>query len=119
MTGVFVKPLWLRGNPAARFLRKIIIGIPSELYRWLAAIRILKGMDMFIVPGTGLLTDAYGLTPWGPIPNHLVNGAKFKVVKLVCVSKNIQSICFWEHCQVVSFWTSGLIDYASLNAQAY
>jgi polysaccharide pyruvyl transferase WcaK-like protein len=66
MTGVFAKPLWLRGNPVARFLRKIIIGIPSELYRWLAAIRILKGMDMFIVPGTGLLTDAYGLTPWGP-----------------------------------------------------
>ena len=66
MTGVFVKPLWLRGNPAARFLRKIIIGIPSELYRWLAAIRILKGMGMLIVPGTGLLTDVCGLFGWGP-----------------------------------------------------
>ena len=66
MTGVFVKPLWLRGNPAARFLRKIIIGIPSELYRWLAAIRILKGMGMLIVPGTGLLTDVCGLSGWGP-----------------------------------------------------
>lgn len=66
MTGVFVKPLWLRRNPAARFLRKIIIGIPSELYRWLAAIRILKGMGMLIIPGTGLLTDAYGLSGWGP-----------------------------------------------------
>jgi polysaccharide pyruvyl transferase WcaK-like protein len=26
----------------------------------------LKGTDVFIVPGTGLLTDAYGLTNWGP-----------------------------------------------------
>jgi polysaccharide pyruvyl transferase WcaK-like protein len=61
-----VKPLWLLGHPIARYLRKIVIGIPSELYRWLAGIRILKSMDVFIVPGTGLLTDAYGLMGWGP-----------------------------------------------------
>ena len=66
MTGILVKPRWLHGNPAVRFLRKIIIGIPSELYRWLAAIKTLKGSRMLIVPGTGLLTDVCGLWGWGP-----------------------------------------------------
>lgn len=50
----------------AKWLRRVFIGAPSELYRWLDGFRTLKGTDMFIVPGTGLLTDAYGLTPWGP-----------------------------------------------------
>ena len=66
MTGILVKPRWLHGNPAMRFLRTIIIGIPSELYRWLAAIKTLKGSWMLIVPGTGLLTDVCGLWGWGP-----------------------------------------------------
>ena len=66
MTGILVKPRWLHGNPAMRFLRKIIIGIPSELYRWLTAIKTLKGSWMLIVPGTGLLTDVCGLWGWGP-----------------------------------------------------
>jgi polysaccharide pyruvyl transferase WcaK-like protein len=66
MTGILVKPEWLQGHPLTRFLRKIIIGIPSELYRWLDAFRALKGVDMLIVPGTGLLTDAYGRVSWGP-----------------------------------------------------
>jgi polysaccharide pyruvyl transferase WcaK-like protein len=66
MTGILVKPRWLHGNPTMRFLRKIIIGIPSELYRWLAAIKTLKGNWMLIVPGTGLLTDVCGLWGWGP-----------------------------------------------------
>jgi polysaccharide pyruvyl transferase WcaK-like protein len=66
MTGILVKPLWFHGNPVVRFLRKIIIGIPSELYRWFAAIRILNKNCMLIVPGTGLLTDVCGLWGWGP-----------------------------------------------------
>jgi polysaccharide pyruvyl transferase WcaK-like protein len=64
--GVVVKPLSHVGHPIARYLRKIVIGIPSEVYRWLTGVRILKNMDVFIVPGTGLLTDAYGLMGWGP-----------------------------------------------------
>jgi polysaccharide pyruvyl transferase WcaK-like protein len=65
-SGVVLKPRWLRGNPLSRLLREIIIGIPSELYRWLDAFRTLKGTHILIVPGTGLLTDAYGLLGWGP-----------------------------------------------------
>lgn len=50
----------------AGLLRKIFIGVPRELLRWLEAFRALRGVDMLIVPGTGLLTDAYGLQGWGP-----------------------------------------------------
>jgi polysaccharide pyruvyl transferase WcaK-like protein len=65
ISSIVVKRWGLR-SPLARSLRKVFIGIPSELYRWLNAFRALKGADMFIVPGTGLLTDAYGLSRWGP-----------------------------------------------------
>ncbi len=55
-----------RRTGLAGLLRKIFIGVPRELFRWLEAFRILRGADMLIVPGTGLLTDAYGLQNWGP-----------------------------------------------------
>lgn len=53
-------------NPLARLARRLCIGVPNELYRWLDAFRMLRGTDIVIVPGTGLLTDAYGLGNWGP-----------------------------------------------------
>jgi len=66
MNGVFLKPQWLQGDPLSRTLRKIIIGIPSEVFRWYKAVCTLKDLDALIVVGTGLLTDAYGLVSWGP-----------------------------------------------------
>lgn len=57
---------WMPRNRAARALRSFFVGVPSELYRWVKAFRTLKHTDVFIVPGTGLLTDAYGLRTWGP-----------------------------------------------------
>lgn len=53
-------------NPLVRLARKLCIGVPNELYRWFDAFTILKGTDILMVPGTGLLTDAYGLGSWGP-----------------------------------------------------
>lgn len=50
----------------ARWLRKIFVGVPREMFRWFEAFWTLRGVDMLIVPGTGLLTDAYGLQGWGP-----------------------------------------------------
>lgn len=47
-------------------LRRILIGLPSELWRWLDAFKKLRGADALIIPGTGLLTDSYGLLSWGP-----------------------------------------------------
>jgi polysaccharide pyruvyl transferase WcaK-like protein len=60
-----VKP-WNLRNPVARLLRKLFIGVPSELYRWFDVFKMLNGTDMLIIPGTGLLTDAFGLLQWGP-----------------------------------------------------
>ncbi|MGO9531637.1 MAG: polysaccharide pyruvyl transferase family protein [Syntrophobacteraceae bacterium] len=62
---IILRP-WTRRNPLARLVRQVFIGIPAELYRWLDAFRTLRGADVLIVPGTGLLTDAYGLRNWGP-----------------------------------------------------
>jgi polysaccharide pyruvyl transferase WcaK-like protein len=49
-----------------RLLRRIFVGVPREVFRWFDAFRTLRGVDMLIIPGTGLLTDAYGLQGWGP-----------------------------------------------------
>ena len=57
---------WQPKQRVARLLRTMIFGIPSELYRWIDGFRTLKGADMVIVPGTGLLTDAHDLLYWGP-----------------------------------------------------
>lgn len=53
-------------NRAARLLRSIVVGIPNEVYRWVQAFAALQGTKLLIVPGTGLLTDAYGIRSWGP-----------------------------------------------------
>jgi polysaccharide pyruvyl transferase WcaK-like protein len=53
-------------SPLIRAARKVCIGIPRELYRWVKALLILRRIDVLIIPGTGLLTDAYGLSSWGP-----------------------------------------------------
>jgi polysaccharide pyruvyl transferase WcaK-like protein len=57
---------WRPHNHLAGIFRSAFIGIPSELYRWLEALIMLKGVGTLIIPGTGLLTDAYGLKGWGP-----------------------------------------------------
>jgi polysaccharide pyruvyl transferase WcaK-like protein len=49
-----------------RWLRRVFVEMPAEPYRWFDAYKTLKRADMFVVPGTGLLTDAYGLLSWGP-----------------------------------------------------
>jgi polysaccharide pyruvyl transferase WcaK-like protein len=60
-----VKP-WALHNPVARLARKLVVGVPSEVYRWLRAVKTLWGTDALIIPGTGLLTDYYSLLNWGP-----------------------------------------------------
>jgi polysaccharide pyruvyl transferase WcaK-like protein len=62
---IFVKS-WVPRNPLAKALRKICIGLPSEPIRWIKAALSLRDTEMLIIPGTGLLTDAYGLSNWGP-----------------------------------------------------
>jgi polysaccharide pyruvyl transferase WcaK-like protein len=60
-----VKP-WNVRNPLSRLARKLFVGVPSELYRWLRAIATLWHARLFMVVGTGLLNDAFSLGGWGP-----------------------------------------------------
>ena len=62
---IVVRP-WDLHHPLSRLGRKLVVGIPSELYRWLKGLRTLWGVDALIIPGTGVLTDAYTLLDWGP-----------------------------------------------------
>ena len=56
---------WTPRHPWGKLARKICLVI-GEPIRWLEGIVTLWGTDIFIVPGTGLLTDAYGIMSWGP-----------------------------------------------------
>src|SRR5207249_8560089 len=51
-------------GPIVRLLRRIVIGIPMELYRWAKTIRILRRTDVLIMTGTGMLGD-FGIGPLG------------------------------------------------------
>lgn len=66
MNGICIRGRWFRGNRVGRALWKLVCGFPLEIYRWYETFKALSGMDVFIVAGTGLLTDAYGLRNWGP-----------------------------------------------------
>jgi polysaccharide pyruvyl transferase WcaK-like protein len=57
--------LWDRDRPLHARLATAPFGIAAELGQWIRAFRILKGSAMLIVPGTGLLTDAY-VEDWRP-----------------------------------------------------
>ncbi len=57
--------VWDRERPLYVRLAMAPFGIAVELGQWIRAFRILKGSTMLIVPGTGLLTDAY-VEDWRP-----------------------------------------------------
>ena len=60
---------WAPKRRLTRRVRKscrIFLALVCEPYSWMANFRRLRNTDLFIVPGTGLLTDAYGLYGWGP-----------------------------------------------------
>jgi polysaccharide pyruvyl transferase WcaK-like protein len=65
VSDVVVKSWDLR-NPLAKVARKFFVGIPSEVFRWFKAVRALWHADIFVVVGTGLLTDSFCLGGWGP-----------------------------------------------------
>ncbi len=74
-------------NPPAGLAEKVLVGILSELSGWLHAFMALKGADALIVPGTGLLSDAFGLLRWGPYNVFKLSlAAKLRRCKLLFVS---------------------------------
>jgi polysaccharide pyruvyl transferase WcaK-like protein len=73
---------WTPRHPLLKVLRKICIGLPSEAYRWISGLFRLRHADTLIIPGTGLLTDAYGLISWGPY-----NLFKWSLIAKLCGCK--------------------------------
>ena len=58
--------IWDRRIPLARRVPAAVLGVCEELREYLRAWKTLGGAQMLIVPGTGLVTDAFGLSGWGP-----------------------------------------------------
>ncbi len=50
-------------NPSVKWLRKLV-KLSTEPYRWYKAFKILKGKDMLIITGLGMLGD-FGISPFG------------------------------------------------------
>ncbi|HXB56308.1 MAG TPA: polysaccharide pyruvyl transferase family protein [Vicinamibacteria bacterium] len=51
-----------RSNPLIRFFRRVLIRIPLEFLEWIKAFRLLKGTNMLIMTGTGML-GGFGILP--------------------------------------------------------
>jgi polysaccharide pyruvyl transferase WcaK-like protein len=62
--------IWERQAPLGKRARMAFRGLTEEARECIRAWRVLKGTDMFVIPGTGLLTDAFGL--WGVGPYGLL-----------------------------------------------
>ncbi len=65
ISGTFATSLPSR-NAFVRLLERLCRRIPSEFYRWFSALLVARCIDVFVVPGTGLLTDTWGLCAFGP-----------------------------------------------------
>ena len=52
-----------QNNPLMRLLRRVLIRIPTELLQWIKAFKTLKGTDMLVMTGTGMLGD-FGIGPF-------------------------------------------------------
>ena len=58
--------IWDRQAPLLERVRLALPGLREEAWEYVRAWRTLEDGDLLIVPGTGLLTDAWGLSRWGP-----------------------------------------------------
>jgi polysaccharide pyruvyl transferase WcaK-like protein len=75
---------WRPRSLVLRVVRRVCIEIPIELYGWVSGLITLRRIDMLIIPGTGLLTDAYGLRGWAPYDMF-----KWSLIAKVCRCKLI------------------------------
>jgi polysaccharide pyruvyl transferase WcaK-like protein len=57
---------WAPRSLPIKLLRRVCLSVLTEPYSWISGFFALRRIDMLIVPGTGLVTDAYGLLNWGP-----------------------------------------------------
>jgi polysaccharide pyruvyl transferase WcaK-like protein len=67
-TKSLLKPLFGSWRPKAAIPRagvKILLGLVNDAWHWVSVGRTLRSVDVLLIPGTGLLTDAFGLRSWG------------------------------------------------------
>jgi polysaccharide pyruvyl transferase WcaK-like protein len=57
--------IWDRSLPLSRRIPTAFGGLAAELGQYVRAFNELKGTDFLIIPGTGLVTDAFSLAGWG------------------------------------------------------
>jgi polysaccharide pyruvyl transferase WcaK-like protein len=69
-------------TPFVKMIRRVFVVAPNELYGWIKGFMRLRSIDLLIIPGTGLLTDAYGLARWGPY-----NIFKWSLISKLCGCK--------------------------------
>jgi polysaccharide pyruvyl transferase WcaK-like protein len=70
----------------SRVQRRLRLAV-RELGRLAHAFKTLRGTDVFIVPGTGLVTDVFGIYGWGPLGLlHWVLAAKLRRARVAFVS---------------------------------
>ena len=58
--------IWDRRASLGKRLAMAVLGLGEESREYVRAWRTLKGAQIFVVPGTGLVTDAFGLSGSGP-----------------------------------------------------
>lgn len=63
-SGTFRQPP-IRNGTLRRWVRKIGATL-RQPFQWFKCFGAICGTEILVVPGTGLLTDAYGLRGWGP-----------------------------------------------------
>jgi polysaccharide pyruvyl transferase WcaK-like protein len=78
----FFVSAWAPRNLLTKALRKVCLGLPSEVYGWAKGLIKLRHTQTLIIPGTGLLTDAYGFLNWGPY-----NLLKWSLIAKACRCK--------------------------------
>jgi polysaccharide pyruvyl transferase WcaK-like protein len=110
--------LWDREIPLALRIPMAFIGVGAELSEYARGFKKLKGTDLLIVPGTGLVTDAYGLQLWGPYSMFKwVLMAKLRRAKVLFVSVGAGPIdSFFGRALVKT--TLSLADYRSYRDDA-
>jgi polysaccharide pyruvyl transferase WcaK-like protein len=58
--------LWDRDLGVVERAKSAVVAVLQDLREYKTAFEALKGAEMLIVPGTGLLNDVWGLSSWGP-----------------------------------------------------
>jgi polysaccharide pyruvyl transferase WcaK-like protein len=58
--------IWDLKSRLDKRVKGAFMGLREEVWQYVRAFRMLNATDMLVIPGTGLVTDAYGLGAWGP-----------------------------------------------------